>query len=888
MEEKNDRDAIMMMPEHFEEEKVPENDDELEERPVKFSSTLSRTRTILRAKDVEREGPVGEMFRATLRGKSRQLENLLTLHGRQVEERNRRPVLEKDGRGRTLLHAAAFSGSVASAAAVLEHGLDYLQARRERAIQRLRRKKRSLQAEGYRKDGKAVVEWHTESRESIERAHQFGEERAWLGLLSMQDDQGWNPVHFASQHSDPQMLRGILQGYGTNLGAKTAQGSSLYSASLKYDAATGEEIDEKCSDAVLSVQSIKKRRAALLNTVDDAGCTPLHIAAMAGNVEGVKILLRMGADASIENYDGETAMQAASNALVRRALRAPPGRVTTSHLSSTMRKSVQHGGDPADETTGLSLRSALHVAAMASDLDSIEYLLAAGATVNLRDGNGWTALHYCAHYGVESPNKQIVCMERLLENGANIDAQSNKGLSPLHVGAQTQETLSPDVLFDPKDYVLSPVIMFLVRQGAEIDLKDDEGNTALHLACRKGNARAVVTLATLGANYAETNRHGWNGLHMAFHEERSLPVMALAKLDAGERKLQTMRNLQGKAPFEMCTKPRMLKHLENIWSAAFRGDSDAVRTFAKLSDPNAVAFPWSKGSLDEPSWGNSCTPLHLAIMGCKHRVPQKADQKRLPFTTSTRKRIILRSRPATGASPLSEPCVEVVKFLLSRNVSVNAADADGRTPLSYAAERGLMATVKLLLKKGASVATIDNGGSCPLHWAYAFGHRAVVNVMLEEGAADEGEQQVAETIENNIGFTPLQTAGMKKRGTPLPPRDREHRLRQIFRIDAENKDEKRLVRTELAVTDDFPATADADPGETRKVLNEIAADNEAEETRDLLARAAEESAEDSKEAIESAVNVLQATAKNCGDKKDEASRALIAAAKEVEAEEGAI
>ena len=59
---------------------------------------------------------------------------------------------------------------------------------------------------------------------------------------------------------------------------------------------------------------------------------------------------------------------------------------------------------------------------------------------------------------------------------------------------------------------------------------------------------------------------------------------------------------------------------------------------------------------------------------------------------------------------------------------------DGRTPLSYATERGDEAVVKLLLEKGAELETKDKYYSTPLLWAASNSHKAVVKLLLEKGA----------------------------------------------------------------------------------------------------------------------------------------------------------
>lgn len=95
--------------------------------------------------------------------------------------------------------------------------------------------------------------------------------------------------------------------------------------------------------------------------------------------------------------------------------------------------------------------------------------------------------------------------------------------------------------------------------------------------------------------------------------------------------------------------------------------------------------------------------------------------------------------------------VSLVEIMLN-SVNVNARDLrDGRTALSYAAQRGDMEMVKLLLKRGADTNTRQyslskpyrNGGNSqpmrvsgrlPIHWAVANNHSEVTEILLQYGA----------------------------------------------------------------------------------------------------------------------------------------------------------
>ena len=88
------------------------------------------------------------------------------------------------------------------------------------------------------------------------------------------------------------------------------------------------------------------------------------------------------------------------------------------------------------------------------------------------------------------------------------------------------------------------------------------------------------------------------------------------------------------------------------------------------------------------------------------------------------------------------------------NVQAKADSKDdyGRTPLSWAAERGHEAVVKLLVERGDVEAdSKDDRGRTPLSWAAGDGHEAVVKLLVERGDVEADSK-------DDRGRTPLSRA----------------------------------------------------------------------------------------------------------------------------------
>ena len=136
-----------------------------------------------------------------------------------------------------------------------------------------------------------------------------------------------------------------------------------------------------------------------------------------------------------------------------------------------MRLYLERGAE-VDKANNVGERALMH-AAWRGNLAAVELLLAAGAQVNAPPMR-WSALHYAAFAG----HRDIVA--RLLERGADIDARSTNGSTPLMMAVyEGHEAMVQDLL----------------ARGADRSLANDRGDGALEWAFkfrRLGIARAVA------------------------------------------------------------------------------------------------------------------------------------------------------------------------------------------------------------------------------------------------------------------------------------------------------------------------------------------------------------------------------------------------------------
>ena len=228
------------------------------------------------------------------------------------------------------------------------------------------------------------------------------------------------------------------------------------------------------------------RRSCDANVRDSSGSTPLHHVAVSGRIEGIKLLLSMGAEVNASTTRGVT-----------------PLHVATFSSAECVDLLIDHGADinAADEWGAPPIMWALRdgsesIAIRLSErgaLRSVFAMSGLGETVNLsrmsesqpesvhaRDGEGNTALHWAAWCG------KLGAVSLLIDRGSEVECRNNLGMTPLHVGVHRYSDLD--------------ALRVLITHGASVDSRDNRGRTPLHYAAGKKNGRKFDFLVNEGAD----------------------------------------------------------------------------------------------------------------------------------------------------------------------------------------------------------------------------------------------------------------------------------------------------------------------------------------------------------------------------------------------------
>ena len=215
-----------------------------------------------------------------------------------------------------------------------------------------------------------------------------------------------------------------------------------------------------------------------INACSDDHCTPLMIAIKMGHIDVATYLVEHGAKVDLKDDRGCTALHHAMYYYHHDRL----------EVCSCL---IERGADVNgcyNNKSPQNGRTPLMIASRYGQLDAMTFLIKQGANVNLQDKEGETALHYA----VDGSDVSCEVLSCLIENGANFDAFSNSGCTPLMKAIHNQ---------------LIHVVTYLIEHGANIDLQDKNGNTALHHAVGVTNFCDIIDhLVTGGACHICNNQ----------------------------------------------------------------------------------------------------------------------------------------------------------------------------------------------------------------------------------------------------------------------------------------------------------------------------------------------------------------------------------------------
>jgi len=399
------------------------------------------------------------------------------------------------------------------------------------------------------------------------------------------------------------------------------------------------------------------KRGASVNVSDEAGVTPLHLAAVNGNPHLIRLLIERGADIEAKDHRGATALHWAVS----------HGR---NGDAPNIRALLVAGADPFTEDIGN--LSPVVIAALMGKMDIGRDILR-GRNLDCLDAHGNSLLHDA----VRADNRAMIIL--LLDCGANINSLDHRGKSPLTVA--TELSRNDDIVTllrergaimesGPAEESVPPSEADLLAQaervrtgGGSLSAADRSGTTLLHEAALYGYVELAEFLLSQGTTPNVQDALGLTPLHYAAMHTH----IGVARLLVGHgAEVNTSARGLGFTPlhFALAGKETDLELVgllveagAGVNVASDMGRSKPLHFAANRGAPAAIELLLTAGGEVNARDSKEMTPLHIATQG-GHK--------------------------------------EAVRLLLKHGAQRDARDILGRTPLDLASESGFSEIVALL------------------------------------------------------------------------------------------------------------------------------------------------------------------------------------------------
>ncbi len=332
-------------------------------------------------------------------------------------------------------------------------------------------------------------------------------------------------------------------------------------------------------------------------------------------------------------------------------------------------------------------------AVQANDEAALDTLLAgedAAKLMNRTDESRMAPVHYAVELNYRA------LLSALVKAGADLEVEDPYGRTALLLAADRGE---------------AEVTGFLLRNGAEIDAADDAGYTALHYTAMSTSVATMDTLLSWSTNVDATDDLDRGPLTSAVLARQ--PEMIYKLLLAGAN--PNLRDKNGMGP---------LHH------AVMIGAGDVVAELVKqFSDIDMLTGT----GLADKAW-EGATALHLAIAFDNNELMEQLIAAGASTSIANRKGdtpLMLAIRQAPGST---------VTRLLALDASLDNVDGD-ETPMSLALSRGDVALIGSLVDLGAKLDVPLPSGDLPLLAAVRMNNPELVEVLLERGARPDTTAQ---------------------------------------------------------------------------------------------------------------------------------------------------
>lgn len=426
----------------------------------------------------------------------------------------------------------------------------------------------------------------------------------------------------------------------------------------------------------------------------------------------------------------------------------------------------------------VSQRTALHYAVFRGHHGALRCLLEGGANRFVRDGFGQQPLHLAAERGHTDMVRFLLSDMSPTQREDMLNAKCNYGHTALHraawggsakiVALLLLEGIDPSVKDNNQDTALhlavekgfKPVVDLLIRKsGVSVNSKGRNNMTPLHYAAIGGHEGVVELLLKNTAEVNVADKAGWMTLHLAALKGIEVVVQLLlnngAEIDVTEHKVGwTPLHLAAigghKVVVELLLKDKpKVNPVDKIgWTPSLLAAELKQENLFSLLSVADTSHVVPEG---EVRW----TRFHVAAVNRPETVVEQLLQIGVNVYLGELGENDEDTNEALDDISITLPMAlnyaayngyEVAVRLLVKKVVVDMRIDMDETSLRLAVMKGQGAIVQLLLEAGANTEMKDSQGQTPVWWAIRFEQQGISQLLLDKGANIEAKDNEGRTL----------------------------------------------------------------------------------------------------------------------------------------------
>uniref|UniRef100_A0ABD2VXR8 Ion transport domain-containing protein n=1 Tax=Trichogramma kaykai TaxID=54128 RepID=A0ABD2VXR8_9HYME len=552
----------------------------------------------------------------------------------------------------------------------------------------------------------------------------------------------------------------------------------------------GDDEDDLMTDFFEICDNLKNR--VMINARDKFDRTPLFYALLGNQKKMAKLLLKRGAHPNLPDKDDFTPLHVVCTTNDDELLRlfldnsTPPVPLnrqdrlgqTPLHYAvargckSLIKPMLEGGADPC--LTNAKGSTPLHLVCHREDVDDADlmehffevcYDGQKTVNVNAQDDAGGTPLHWALYHG----HRRLAKL--LLKEGANPNLVNDEGETPLFVvcNRKTDDANLAKILLDSYTF-----------EQSQVNSRDKAGNAPLLLALARGHARLASLLLENGADPNACNLAGDSALHVIVKrkddEDHPLVERFFEICKAlGKTVLIDVQDATSCTALHHALSLGLDKTIKVLLRAGANPNLPDVNRKTYLhyaasratdDDDGALADFWSScrdnrqpvdvDAQDYKGW----TPLHHAVQRGHKKVTElllrgNADPNAASEQKETPLHLIVERN--NDDNEFMEHFFKICQDV-KKTVEFDFQDACGQTPLQRAVRRGYRMLTATLLKYGADPNVADGNECTPLHVICQRDDDSEDPLKLFFALCKNLKRTVEVQVQDNIGCTPLHHA----------------------------------------------------------------------------------------------------------------------------------